>query len=559
MAKYIFVTGGVVSSVGKGITTAAIGRILKSRGISVVIQKLDPYLNVDPGTMSPYQHGEVFVTADGAETDLDLGHYERFIDQDLSKGSSVTTGQIYQAVISRERRGDYLGRTIQAIPHVTNEIKERVRSIGRESGAEVVIIEVGGTVGDIEHQPFLEAIRQMRNEEGRHDTLAIHVTLLPHISTTGELKTKPTQHSVRELRSMGIQPDVIACRAELPISADIREKISLFCDVEPRAVIPLLTMPSIYQVPLVLEEAGLGDYICERMNIDPTSRDLTEWREWVDRLQNPRHHLDIGVVGKYVELPDAYLSVKESLIHAGVAHHAAAKIHWIHSEDVTEASAEDLLSGLDGIVVPGGFGERGFEGKIQAARFARLNNLPYLGLCLGLQVMVVELSRAHFNTDDVNSTEFDPETAHPVITLLDDQLRVVDKGGTMRLGNYPCRLVPGTMAQDAYAVGEVTERHRHRYEFNNDYRDELGRAGLVISGTSPDGGLVEIVEIRDHNWMVGSQFHPELRSRPGKPHPLFNGFVSAAVDRSQRRRAPSGTLGPASRHSAVAPRATRSH
>jgi CTP synthase len=531
------VTGGVVSSVGKGITTAAIGRLLKSRGVSVVIQKLDPYLNVDPGTMSPYQHGEVFVTADGAETDLDLGHYERFIDQDLTKGSSVTTGQIYQAVITRERRGDYLGRTIQAIPHVTNEIKERVRSIGRESGAEVVIVEVGGTVGDIEHQPFLEAIRQMRNEEGRHDTLAIHVTLLPHISTTGELKTKPTQHSVRELRSMGIQPDVIACRSDLPIAAEIREKISLFCDVEPRAVIPLPTLPSIYQVPIVLEEAGLGDYICERMNIQPTSNDLSEWREWVDRLQHPRRQLSIGVVGKYVELPDAYLSVKESLIHAGVANDSAVKIHWIHSEDVTAESAAEVLSGLDGIVVPGGFGERGFEGKVQAARYARLNNMPYLGLCLGLQVMVVELARAHLNSDDVNSTEFDRETAHPLITLLDEQLRVVDKGGTMRLGNYPCRLVSGTVTREAYGVDEAMERHRHRYEFNNSYREELAAAGLVVSGTSPDGGLVEIVELRDHAFMAGSQFHPELRSRPGRPHPLFNGFVSAAAERSERRSA----------------------
>ncbi|MEO6197119.1 MAG: CTP synthase, partial [Dehalococcoidia bacterium] len=403
-SKYIFVTGGVVSSVGKGITTAAIGRILKSRGISVVIQKLDPYLNVDPGTMSPYQHGEVFVTADGAETDLDLGHYERFIDQDLTRGSSVTTGQIYQAVIARERRGDYLGRTIQAIPHVTNEIKERVRATGRESGAEVVIIEVGGTVGDIEHQPFLEAIRQMRNEEGRNDTLAIHVTLLPHISTTGELKTKPTQHSVRELRSMGIQPDVIACRSDIPISPEITDKISLFCDVEPRAVIPLPTMSSIYEVPLVLEEAGLGDFICDRMNINPTSRDLTEWRGWVERLKNPQHQLEIAVVGKYVELPDAYLSVKEALIHAGVTQDAAIKIHWIHSEDVSATNAEEVFDGIDGIVVPGGFGERGFEGKLNTARYARLNNVPYLGLCLGLQVMVVELARAHLNTDDVNST-----------------------------------------------------------------------------------------------------------------------------------------------------------
>jgi CTP synthase len=554
--KYIFVTGGVVSSVGKGITTAAIGRLLKSRNVSVVIQKLDPYLNVDPGTMSPYQHGEVFVTADGAETDLDLGHYERFIDQDLSRSSSVTTGQIYQAVIARERRGDYLGRTIQPIPHVTNEIKERIRATGRQSGAEVVIVEVGGTVGDIEGQPFLEAIRQMRNEESRHDTLAIHVTLLPHISTTGELKTKPTQHSVRELRSLGIQPDVIACRADRPISTDLREKISLFCDVEPRAVIPLLTMPSIYQVPLVLEEAGLGDYVCERMNIEPTSRDLTDWRAWVERLQHPVHSVNVAVVGKYVELPDAYLSVKESLIHAGVAHNAAVNVHWIHSQDVTAANAAETFAGIDGIVVPGGFGERGFEGKVQAARYCRLNNVPYLGLCFGLHVMAVEFGRAFFNTEDCNSTENDPETAYPVITLLDEQRRVVDKGGTMRLGSYPCRLVPGTMAREAYGVDEVQERHRHRYEFNNEYRDQFESAGLVASGTSPDGGLVEICEIRDHAWMVGSQFHPEFRSRPNRPHPLFSGFMRATVERQRKGAAPAVGFEPHKRGRAAA-RATR--
>ncbi len=558
MAKYIFVTGGVVSSVGKGITTAAIGRILKSRGISVVIQKLDPYLNVDPGTMSPYQHGEVFVTADGAETDLDLGHYERFIDQDLSKGSSVTTGQIYQAVISRERRGDYLGRTIQAIPHVTNEIKERVRSIGRDSGAEVVIIEVGGTVGDIEHQPFLEAIRQMRNEEGRFDTLAIHVTLLPHISTTGELKTKPTQHSVRELRSMGIQPDVIVCRSDLPVSNDIREKVSLFCDVESRAVIPMLTMPSIYEVPLVLETAGLGDFICERMEIAPASKDLDEWKQWVERLKNPHSRIEVAVVGKYVELPDAYLSVKESLIHAGVRHDAAVNIRWIHSEEVTQATADALFHDIHGIVVPGGFGERGFEGKVAAARYARLNNVPYLGLCWGLQVMAVEIARAHFDTDDVNSTEFDPETPYPVISLLEEQRGVVNKGGSMRLGSYPCRLVPGTMARAAYGTDEVTERHRHRYEFNNEYREQLEEAGLVASGLSPDGSLVEIFEIRDHLWMVGSQFHPEFRSRPNRPHPLFAGFVGAAVERLRTREAPSAVT-PHARRLTSGARGTRSH
>ena len=560
MAKYIFVTGGVVSSVGKGITTAAIGRLLKSRGISVVIQKLDPYLNVDPGTMSPYQHGEVFVTADGAETDLDLGHYERFIDQNLTKGSSVTTGQIYQAVISRERRGDYLGRTIQAIPHVTNEIKERVRTLARESGAEVVIVEVGGTVGDIEHQPFLEAIRQMRNEEGRFDSLAIHVTLLPHMFTTGELKTKPTQHSVRELRSMGIQPDVIVCRSDLPVSNEIRDKISLFCDVEPRAVIPMLTMPSIYEVPLVLETAGLGDFICERMELAPASRDLEEWRQWVERLQNLHSRIEVAVVGKYVELPDAYLSVKESLIHAGVHHDAAVNIRWIHSEEVTHGTADSLFQDVHGIVVPGGFGERGFEGKIAAARYARLNNVPYLGLCWGLQVMAVEIARAHFDTDDVNSTEFDPETPYPVISLLEEQRGVVNKGGSMRLGSYPCRLVPGTMARAAYDVDEVSERHRHRYEFNNEYREELEKDGLVASGLSPDGSLVEIFEVLDHLWMVGSQFHPEFRSRPNRPHPLFAGFVGAAVERLRMREAPAAApAAPHARRVASGTRASRSH
>ena len=559
--KYIFVTGGVVSSVGKGITTASIGRLLKSRGISVVVQKLDPYLNVDPGTMSPYQHGEVFVTADGAETDLDLGHYERFLDQDLSRSSSVSSGQIYQAVIQRERRGDYLGRTIQPIPHVTNEIKERIRGMGRESGADVVIIEVGGTVGDIEGQPFLEAMRQMRKEEGRNDTLSIHVTLLPYISTTSELKTKPTQHSVRELRSFGIQPDVIACRSDIPISDEIRDKISLFCDVEPQAVIPLMTMSSIYQVPLVLEEAGLGDFITDRLNIPSTSKDLDEWKAWVERLLNPQHALEIAVVGKYVELPDAYLSVKEALIHAGVQNDSGVRIHWVHSEDVAESQAEALLASMDGIIVPGGFGERGFEGKVEATRYARLNKVPYLGLCLGLQAMVVEFARAHFGTEDVNSTELAPETAYPVITLLDEQQRVVEKGGTMRLGSYPCRLEPGSTAGEAYGADETSERHRHRYEFNNEFREELAEAGLIASGTSPDGGLVEICEIRDHPFMVGTQFHPELRSRPARPHPLFDGFIRAALERQAGRREKSSTTAdrPSRRKASTSSRSRSAH
>ena len=552
--KYIFVTGGVVSSVGKGITTASIGRILKSRGIPVVIQKLDPYLNVDPGTMSPYQHGEVYVTADGAETDLDLGHYERFLDQDLTRGSSVTTGQIYQAVIQRERRGDYLGRTIQPIPHVTNEIKERIRGTGREAAAEVVIIEVGGTVGDIEGQPYLEALRQMRNEEGRHDTLSIHVTLLPHISTTGELKTKPTQHSVRELRSIGIQPDVIVCRSDLPISSEIRDKVSLFCDVEPRAVVPLLTMPTIYEVPLVLEDAGLGDYIFDRLNLPPAGRDLEDWKAWVERLKNPERTLEVAVVGKYVELPDAYLSVKESLIHAAVAHDAGVNIRWIHSETVAEQGAEAVLGDVDGIVVPGGFGERGVEGKVDAARYARLNKVPYLGLCLGLQVMVIEFARSLFDSDEPNSTEFDAETAYPVISLMDEQRRVVDKGGTMRLGSYPCTLSPGTKAREVYGVDEVVERHRHRYEFNNEYREQFEAAGLIPSGTLPDGSLVEICELRDHPWMVGSQFHPEFRSRPNRSHPLFSGFVAAARERSRARGESAGISGSHARRAARAAR-----
>jgi CTP synthase len=528
--KYIFVTGGVVSSVGKGITTASLGRILKSRGLSVSIQKLDPYLNVDPGTMSPYQHGEVFVTVDGAETDLDLGHYERFIDQDLTRASSITTGQIYQEVIRRERRGDYLGGTIQAIPHVTNEIKRRIRDVAKLTGAEVIIIEVGGTVGDIESQPYLEAIRQMRNEEGRNDTVSIHVAFLPYISSTGELKTKPTQHSVRELRSMGIQPDVIVCRSDNPVSEDIKAKLSLFCDVEQRAVIPMETVDTIYRVPLILEESGLGDYVIDRLQVAANGRDLTEWRRLVARLVNPSIRLTIAVVGKYVELHDAYLSVKESLIHAGIYHDAGIDIRWIQSETLqSEADAEQALAGAAGIVVPGGFGERGIEGKVLAARYARERQVPYLGLCLGMQVMVVEFARHVFQTDDVNSTEFDPGSSCPVISLLSEQRGIEEKGGTMRLGAYPCRLLAGSAAHRAYGVDQIVERHRHRYEFNNAYRTLLAHAGLVPSGVSPDGSLVEICELRDHPWMLGTQFHPEFLSRPDRPHPLFRDFVGAAI------------------------------
>ena len=532
MPKYIFVTGGVVSSVGKGITTAALGRLLKARNTAVVVQKIDPYLNVDPGTMSPYQHGEVFVTSDGAETDLDLGHYERFLDQDLTLASSVTSGQMYQAVIAKERRGVYLGHTIQPIPHLTNEIKERIRGIGEASGASVVIIEVGGTVGDIEGQLFLEAVRQMRKEEAREDTLSIHVTLLPFISTTGELKTKPTQHSVAELRRMGIQPDVIVCRSDYPMTDDLRDKISLFCDVEPRAVIPMLTMPFIYEVPLVLERAGLGDYIAERLHLPDVDHDLTDWQKWVERLKNPRGRLSVAVVGKYAELPDAYLSVKESLIHAAVHHGLAVDIRWIKSGELEEPDGQAVLDGVHGVVVPGGFGERAIEGKVEAARCAREQGVPYLGLCLGMQIMVIEFARHVFHSDQPHSTEFYPDTPYPVISLLSEQKGIQEKGGTMRLGGYPCRLVPGTKAYAAYGQDEVVERHRHRYEFNNVYRDPLAEAGLIPSGLSPDGTLVEISELRDHPWMVGTQFHPEFRSRPNRPHPLFRDFIGAAAQRA---------------------------
>ena len=551
MPKYIFVTGGVVSSVGKGITTAALGRILKSRGLSVSIQKLDPYLNVDPGTMSPYQHGEVFVTDDGSETDLDLGHYERFLDDNLTSTSSVTTGQIYETVLGKERRGDYLGGTIQPIPHVTNEIKSCIRAVGRETGADVVLIEVGGTVGDIEGQPFLEAIRQMRKEEGRNGTLSIHVTLLPYLGASGELKTKPTQHSVRELRSMGIQPDVIICRSDRPVADELKAKISLFCDVERKGVIPLLTMSSIYEVPLVLEEANLGDYVVDILQLEAPERDLDDWRDLVDRLKHPTGEVTVAIVGKYVELHDAYISVRESLTHAGIHHNQKVTIRWIHSEEL-ERGDVSTLDGVDGIVVPGGFGERGFEGKLQAAHVARTQCIPYLGLCLGLQVMVVEAARNLLGHKDANSSEFAPETSHPVISLLSEQEGVTQKGATMRLGAYPCELVPGTRAHQAYGVAEVEERHRHRYEFNNAYRDALAEVGIVASGLSPDGQLVEICENNHHPFMVATQFHPEFRSRPLRPHPLFRDFIGAAIDRKARQLDSAASTVPADISGAVA-------
>jgi CTP synthase len=527
MPKFIFVTGGVVSSVGKGITTASLGRILKSRGISVSIQKLDPYLNVDPGTMSPYQHGEVFVTVDGAETDLDLGHYERFTDQDLTAASSVTSGQVYLSVLERERRGDYLGGTIQQVPHLTNEIKARIYGLADQSQCQVIICEVGGTVGDIEGETFIEAIRQIRHEQPRDTCLSVHVTFLPWVGATGELKTKPTQHSVRELRSKGIQPDVILTRSDHPVPRDILEKVALFCDVEPRAVIPMETASTIYEVPLTLEEKGLGDFVLDRLGLQGP-RDLDEWRQMVHRLKHPTGVVEVAVVGKYVELHDAYMSVKESLAHAGIANEVDVDIRWVHAESLETRSAADVLAGVQGVIVPGGFGERGWEGKVRAANWARLNNVPYLGLCLGMQVMVTEFARNVCGMAGANTTEIDPETPYPVISLLEEQTGIVNKGGTMRLGAYPCRLEPGTHAAEAYGTDMISERHRHRWEFNNLYKDVLTRAGLVISGTSPDGSLVEISEIGGHPFMLGTQFHPELQSRPNRPQPLFRDFIAAA-------------------------------
>jgi CTP synthase len=530
MSKYIFVTGGVISSVGKGIAIASIGTILKSRQLSVSVQKLDPYLNVDPGTMSPYQHGEVFVTKDGAETDLDLGNYERFIDVNLTADSNITSGQIYSTVIARERRGDFLGGTIQVVPHVTNEIKQRFKRLAEKSGSDVILVEVGGTVGDIEGQPFLEAIRQMRRDVGRENVLYIHVTLLPYLGSTQELKTKPTQHSVNELRRMGIQPDIIICRSDLPVPDGIRDKISLFCDVEREAVIPLPTISTVYEVPLYLEDMGIGKLVVDKLGLDAGPSDLTEWREMVALLKEPHEPVSIAIVGKYVELKDAYYSVREALYHAALYHKRSLNIVWISSESLEKEDVANLLRSVQGIVVPGGFGVRGIEGMIKAANYAREKKIPYLGLCLGMQVMVIEFARAVFNSPKPNSSEFDPDTPYPVIDLMPDQMSVINKGKTMRLGDYPCQLPEGTHAADAYGEDLIYERHRHRYEFNNKYRTDLEKAGLVCSGISPAGELVEVCEIADHPWMVGSQFHPEFRSRPNRPHPLFRDFIGAAKE-----------------------------
>lgn len=533
--KYVFLTGGVVSSVGKGVTAAAVGKLLKQRGFRVSIQKLDPYINVDPGTMSPYQHGEVFVLDDGAETDLDLGHYERFIDESLTQVCNVTTGQIYSEVIAQERRGDYLGGTIQVIPHITNEIKRRIQLVPRSMDAELVLVEVGGTVGDIESLPFLEALRQMRSDIGRQNTVYIHVTWLPHIGATGELKTKPTQHSVRELRGIGLQPDVIIARSDYSVGEELRSKIALFCDVEPEAVIPLTTTPLLYEVPLRLERENLGELLLDRLGLQrQRAPDWSSWERLVARGREQRQQIEISLVGKYVELRDAYMSVREAVRHAALALGLEARIHWIHSAELEKGKGWEALRSSNAVIVPGGFGSRGIEGKISAARFAREQRVPYLGLCLGMQVMVIELAREVLGSEDANSTEFDRSTPHPVIDLMPDQRDIADMGGTMRLGLYPCELKPGTKAAQAYHAQLVHERHRHRFEFKNTYREILGDHGMVFSGISPDGRLVEIAEIEDHPFMVGSQFHPEFLSRPDRPHPLFLALLQAAAEHGEK-------------------------
>lgn len=539
MAKYIFVTGGVVSSLGKGITAAALGRLLKSRGLKVTIQKFDPYINIDPGTMSPYQHGEVFVTDDGAETDLDLGHYERFIDINLTKNSNTTTGKVYWTVLNKERKGDYLGSTVQVIPHITNEIKERVYAVAEADNADVVITEVGGTVGDIESLPFLEAIRQVKKEVGKNDALYIHVTLIPYIGAAGELKTKPTQHSVKELRAIGIQPDILVCRTEQNISREMKKKIALFCDVDEDAVIENRTASTIYEVPLIMQSEGLDKIVLEKLNLPQSPAKMEDWARMVYKIKHPARKVKIAVVGKYVELPDAYISVVEALHHAGIDNSAAVNVKFVHSEKIEnpDVDLEEIFNGCKGILVPGGFGDRGVEGKIKAIKFAREKKIPFLGLCLGMQCAVIEFARNVCNFADANSTEFNAETENPVIALMDSQLKVINKGGTMRLGAYPCKVTPDTFTAAAYfgdnEISEISERHRHRFEFNNNYREILTAKGMVIAGVLPDNSLVEIVELNKnlHPWFVGCQFHPELKSRPNHPHPLFRAFVNAALNR----------------------------
>lgn len=532
MTKYIFVTGGVVSSLGKGITAASLGRLLKNRGLNVTIQKFDPYINVDPGTMSPYQHGEVFVTDDGAETDLDLGHYERFIDINLNKYSNVTTGKIYSAVLKKERRGDYLGGTVQVIPHITNEIKERVFRAGRETNADVVITEIGGTVGDIESLPFLEAIRQIKSDVGRDNVMYIHCTLVPYIKAAGEMKTKPTQHSVKELRSLGIQPNVIVVRTEMPISQDMKEKIALFCDIDPKAVIEARDADTLYAVPLMLQEQKLDQIVCEHLKLDCKEADMTEWKALVEKVRNLSRTTKIALVGKYVELQDAYISVVEALRHAGYVFDTDINIKWVNSEHVNKGNVADLLSDVDGILVPGGFGDRGIEGKIEAIRYAREQKVPFLGICLGMQLASIEFARNVVGLKEAHSAEFDPNTPHPIIDLLPEQKDIEDLGGTLRLGLYPCKIQEGTLAYEAYQDEVIYERHRHRYEFNNHYRQIMEEHGFIFSGTSPDGRLVEIIELKDHPWFVAAQFHPEFTSRPTRPQPLFREFIKASLKQS---------------------------
>ena len=535
MTKYIFVTGGVVSGLGKGITAASLGRLLKSRGLKVAAQKLDPYINVDPGTMSPYQHGEVYVTEDGAETDLDLGHYERFIDEDLNKYSNLTTGKVYWNVLNKERRGEYLGSTVQVIPHITNEIKNFVYNVGRHSDADVVITEIGGTIGDIDSQPFIEAVRQISLEVGRENSLFIHVTLVPYLHGSEEHKTKPTQHSVKELQGMGVNPNIIILRCDEPLEESIFDKISLFCNVKKDCVIENITLPNLYEAPLMLEKSGFSSVVCRELGIDAPEPDLDDWTAMVERIQARPYTVHIGLVGKYVGLHDAYLSVAEALRHAGYTHNTHIKIHWIDSEILTEESVDETLTGLDGILVPGGFGSRGIEGMILAAKYAREHNIPYFGICLGMQIAVVEYARHVAGIADANSGEFDEQCKNKVIDFMPGQSEDVDKGGTLRLGAYPCVIAPGTTMERCYGKQTISERHRHRYEFNNDYRDVLVSHGLTLSGTSPDGLLVETAELTDRPFYVGVQYHPEFKSRPNKPHPLFLGFVGAALKRQSEK------------------------
>ena len=535
MTKYIFVTGGVVSGLGKGITAASLGRLLKSRGLKVIAQKLDPYINVDPGTMSPYQHGEVYVTEDGAETDLDLGHYERFIDEDLNKYSNLTTGKVYWNVLNKERRGEYLGHTVQVIPHITDEIKRFIYNVGKKSGADVVITEIGGTIGDIESQPFIEAARQVSLEIGRENSLFIHVTLVPYLHGSEEHKTKPTQHSVKELQGMGVNPNIIILRCDEPLEESIFEKISLFCNVKRDCVIENMTLPILYEAPLMLEKSNFSSVVCRELGIDAPHLDLKEWTDMVNKIKSRPYYTHIALVGKYVELHDAYLSVAEALRHAGYFYNTHIKIHWISSEHIDDKNAKELLKDMDGIIVPGGFGNRGIEGMISTVKYARENKVPLFGICLGMQVMVIEYARHVANLVGANSGEFDPESPYKVIEYMPGQNDEIDKGGTLRLGSYPCEIIKGTTMENCYKSSLIYERHRHRYEFNNEYRDILKEKGLVLSGISPDGRLIETVELTSYPFYVGVQYHPEFKSRPNKPHPLFLGFVSASFNRALAR------------------------